>query len=245
MRSETPRAIVEVKYHRAAQEYLYRLPPEHFMEATPQATQREITVESFALVRSVRPDVHYFNELLVQYPLPRRRRPGQIVPDNMVVLYDGPLVAVGSYDVPLQPVGPFLVLEYVSKGSERKDYDQSQQKYEQQLKVPYFLLFYPDIQELTLFRHTGEKFVSVKPNELGRRSIPELEMEVAILDGWARYWFRGELLPLPADMKRELDKMRTELKGTLRELKGTLRELKGAEEENTRLRAELERLRGK
>ena len=38
------------------------------MEATPQATQREITLESLALVRAARSDFHLFNELLVQYP---------------------------------------------------------------------------------------------------------------------------------------------------------------------------------
>ena len=56
-------------YERAAEEYLHSLPPEHFMEATPQATQREITVESLSLVHAARPEIQYFNELLVQYPL--------------------------------------------------------------------------------------------------------------------------------------------------------------------------------
>ena len=40
--------------------------------------------------------------------------------------------------------------------------------------MPYFLLLYPDAQELTLSRHTGEKYVAVKPNERGRLAIPEL-----------------------------------------------------------------------
>ncbi len=77
MRTELPRALVEFKYYHAAQEYLRRLPLEHFMESTPHATQREISVESFALVVAHRPDVHFFNELLVQYPLPRRKRPAR------------------------------------------------------------------------------------------------------------------------------------------------------------------------
>lgn len=43
-----------------------------------------------------------FNELLVQYPMPRRKRLGQVVPDNMVVLHPQPIDAEGSYyDVPL------------------------------------------------------------------------------------------------------------------------------------------------
>jgi Uma2 family endonuclease len=200
--------LLELNYFKAAQEYLRRLPPEHFMEATPQATQREITLESVALVQAQRPDVHKFNELLVQYPLTKakgKRKIGQVVPDNMVVLYDGPIKAQGSYDIPLQPVGPFLVLEYVSKNSERKDYDENMRKYEHDLKVPYYLLFQPEAQELTLYYHTGEKYNSVPPNEHGRHPISQLELEVALREGWVRYWFRGELLPLPADLLHERD----------------------------------------
>jgi Uma2 family endonuclease len=232
----TTRAALEAKYYWAAQEYLRRLPRKHFMEAIPQATQREITVECFALVKAVRPDFHYFNELLVQYPVPRRKRLGQVVPDNMVVLHDGPIKAEGSYDLPLQPAGPFMMLEYVSRSSERKDYDDNREKYEKQIKVPYYLLFYPEAQELSLFHHTGEKFVTVTPNEQGRLAIPELELGAAILDGWVRYWFRGELLPLPADLKRALDETR-------RERDEARRQLQASQDENARLRAELERRR--
>src|SRR5437868_860533 len=103
MATELPRALVEVNYYQAAQDYLRRLPLEHFMEATPHAKQREITLESLALVNAARSDVHVFNELLVQYPSKRRKRPGQVVPDNMVVIYDGVLKVEGSYDTPLQP----------------------------------------------------------------------------------------------------------------------------------------------
>src|SRR5262249_830836 len=60
-------------------------------------------------------------------------------------------------------------------------------------------------------KRRGRKFVSVKPNRQGRYAIPELELEVAILDGWVRYWFRGRLPPLPADLQRELDEKEREL----------------------------------
>jgi Uma2 family endonuclease len=202
MPTEVPRMLLEVRYYQAAQEYLRSLPLEHFMEAVPQATQRKITLESLDLVHAQRPDVHVFNELLVQYPLPRQKRPGQVVPDNMVVVHAGTLKAEGSYDVPLQPAGPFWMLEYVSKNNSRKDYDDNLQKYEHQLKVPYYLLFQPDVLELTLYRHTGRKYVSVKPDDAGRLALPELELGVALLDDWVRFWFRGQLLPLPADLLR-------------------------------------------
>ena len=206
--SSVPRALLTVRYFQAAQEYLRNLTDENHMEATAQAYQRKVTLESLDLVSARRSEVQVFNELLVQYPQEGTRQPGQVVPDNMVVLHDRPLRVEGSYDVPLQPVSPFWVLEYVSKNSRRKDYEHSMLKYEHHLKVPYYLLFVPDEQEMTLYRHTGDKYVSVKPDAGGRYAIPELELELGLLDGWLRYWFRGELLPLPADLQRELDRER-------------------------------------
>jgi len=202
MPTETPRALLEIRYYEAEQEYLRSLPPEHFMEATSQSTQRAIAVASLELVAAVRPDFHLFSELLVQYPRKGQKKPGQVVPDNMVVLHDGPVKAAGSYIVPLQPAAPYWVLEYVSKGTKRKDYDDNMRKYERELKVPYYLLFYPDVQELTLYRHNGRRYVSVKPDERERYAIPELELEAALLDSWVRFWHRGELLLRPADLQR-------------------------------------------
>jgi Uma2 family endonuclease len=206
MPTELPRALLEVRYYQAAQDYLRKLPLEHFMESTPQATQREITLESLALVKARRPEVQVFNELLVQYPLPRKKRPGQVVPDNMVVVHPEPIKAEGSYDVPLQPVGPFWVLEYVSKNSRRKDYDDNMRKYEHELKVPYYLLFVPDQQELTLYHHTGQRYVSVPPDEQGRHELKDLDLAMGLVDGWVRYWYRDQLVPLPAELQRSLDR---------------------------------------
>ena len=110
MSTSIPRALLQVRYYQAAREYLCNLPPEHFKEATSQATQRKITLESFDLIHARRPDFQHFNELLVQYARPGTRKPGQVVPDNMVVLADQPIQAEGSYDVPLQPAAPFWVL---------------------------------------------------------------------------------------------------------------------------------------
>jgi Uma2 family endonuclease len=211
MSTSARRMFLEMRYHEAEQAYLRGLPPEHFMEATSQATQRKITVESLDLVHAVRPDIQIFNELLVQYPLPRRKKPGQVVPDNMVVIHSEPIKAVGSFNTPLQPVGPIWVLEYVSQHNKRKDYQENFDKYEHQLKVPYYLLFNPEIQEVNLYHHTGERYDSVTPNENGRLAIPDLELELGLLDGWVRFWFRGKLLPLPADLQREVDELTLQL----------------------------------
>src|SRR5713101_5827810 len=150
MRETEPNVITRLRYEKEAEKYLRSLPPEHFMEAYAQGTQRKITLESMDLVHAARPDVQSFNEILVQYPKSKGKI-GQVVPDNMVVIHDEPLRVKGSYDLVFQPVGLFWVLEYVSKNTERKDYDDNMQKYERDLKVPYYLLFYPDNDELTLF----------------------------------------------------------------------------------------------
>jgi hypothetical protein len=91
---------------------------------------------------------------------------------------------------------------------------------------------------LTLFHHQGEKYVSKKPNRRGRLVIPELDMEVALLNGWVRYWLHCELLPLPADLQRDLDEVRRQLHA---ERQGRL----AAEQEVARLQAEIEKLRSR
>ncbi|HXG08608.1 MAG TPA: Uma2 family endonuclease, partial [Gemmataceae bacterium] len=208
MSPHLPRALQDIAYEEAAQEYLRRLPLEHFMEATAQATQREITLESLALVRARRPEVHVFNELLVQYPVRGKRKLGQVVPDNMVVLTTERIRAGTSYNVPLEPAPPFWVLEYVSKTNRRKDYEDNFRKYERELKVPYYLVFYPETQDVTLYRHNRRRYGRVKPNRQGRYPIRELDVEVGLLEGWVRFWYEGELLPLPAELQRELDEAR-------------------------------------
>ena len=243
MATERPRVFTEILYHEAAQEYLRGLPLEHFMEATPQAHQREITLASLALVHAQRPEVQYFNELLVQYPVKGEKKPRQVVPDNMVVIHPEPIRAEGSFDVPLQPARPFWMLEYVSRSSKRKDYDQNMERYEHALKVPYYLLFQPDVQELTLYRHSGRRYASVKPNESDRYELRELELEVALLDDWVRYWFRGELLPLPADLLRQVDEFRQSWQREKRRADDEKRRADEAEKELIRLRTLLERQR--
>jgi Uma2 family endonuclease len=203
--------MLRKRYEKAAEAYLLSLPLEHFMESTPHATQREITLESLALVKARRPDMHVFNELLVQYPLPRKTKLGQVVPDNMVVIHDGPVNAIGSYDLPLQPARPFWVLEYVSKATRRKDYQDNKRRYADELKVPYYLLFDPETQIVTLFRHARGKYTPMKPNEHGRLTVAELDIEVALLDGWVRFWYKDELLPLPGQMLSELDAAKREV----------------------------------
>ncbi len=227
------RIITAWQYEEYARQYAADQPLEEIMEAPAQATQRKITLESFDLVKPHRPDLHVYNELLVQYPVRGQKRPAQIVPDNMIVRRDEEPRLGQSYNVLSDAERPFWVFEYVSKHNPRKDYEDSFKKYEQDLKVPYYLLFNPEAEEMTLYRHNGKKYVSVKPNKHGRCPVPELEMEVAMLDGWVRFWYKGELLPLPADLQRQNDQLKTRLADEEKARRA-------AEEEVARLRAQLE-----
>ena len=232
MSTATQLILTPEEYDNAAQQYCRSLPLEHFMEATAQATQRKITLESLDVLHARRPEVQIFNELLVQYTVPGRDKLGQVVPDNMIVVHPEPIDAKGSYNIPLHPAEPLYVLEYVSKSSGRKDYDENMQKYEQELRVRYYLLFDPDNQDLRLFRHNGRKFIRVKPNGNNRREISELELEVAIQDGWVRYWYQGKLLPVTAELLADLD---TERAARL--------EADRLRQQENRLRLEADRLR--
>ncbi|MBN9519536.1 Uma2 family endonuclease [bacterium] len=179
--------------------YVKQLPLEHFMESVAQNTQCRITEASFDAIHQTRPDIQCFGELLIQYPIPGKRLPGRVVPDHFVVVHPEPLALDGSFPIELIPARPLFVLEYVSKGNPRKDYDGNLALYEQALAVPYYLLFYPDNEELTLFRLADGKYVAAHPGDSERYAVPELELEVALVDGWVRYWFRGELVAIPAE----------------------------------------------
>jgi hypothetical protein len=196
------------EYEQYAKKYMRSLPLEHFAEATGQSGQRAIALKSLSVLRAHRPEVQVFNELLVQYHPDRDARPHQVVPDNMVLVWHEPIKANLSFDLPLQPVGPLWVLDYLSKYTNRKDYEDHFHKYERELQVPYYLRIDTDDRQFTLYQHTGHEYVAVKPNPNGRVALPELDLEMGFLDKSVRYWHKDELLLLPAELLRELDKYR-------------------------------------
>jgi Uma2 family endonuclease len=225
-------------YERDAMQYSRTLTWENLMESTAQATQRKITVESFDLISRLRPDIQCFNELLIQYPRLGEdpEKPVRVVPDNMIVVHPEPLDVSGSYMLPIHRVIPTLVFEYVSKSNTRKDYEENYWKYEQELKIPYYIVFNPENKDLQVFRLEQESYLRVAPGDAGRFGVSNLELEVALLHGWIRFWFRGELIPLPAELadlaesaetRAESEKVRAE----------------SAERERDALAAELARLR--
>jgi Uma2 family endonuclease len=225
-------------YERAAAEYLSRLPLEHFMEGIPQATQREITLASLAQLKNHEHELQVFNELLVQYFYRGNLR--QVVPDNMVRRSSAPCLSPTCFIADKEPAGPLWVLEYVSHGAanKRKDYEDSFRKYERELKVPYCLLFDPEIQDLFLYRHNGERYTPVEENAAGRLPLPELELEIGLHENWVRFWHRGQLLELPRKLRDRVEALEAELD---RERQRAEQERQRAEQERQRAEQEQER----
>jgi Uma2 family endonuclease len=244
MAERTPPRASQIDWDQAARDYARRLTPGHLMESVAQSTQRKIFDAALDLVHAERPDVQPFGELLVQWVRRGFSRPGQVVPDNMVVVHPEPIQAESSFSLSKQPTKPFWVLEYVSRSNPTKDYEESFQKYEKQLRILYYLIFDPEAQEVTLYRHSGKKYAAVVPNEEGRAALPEIEMEVGLLGEWLRFWFRGRLLPLPVEMQRELKETKQTLDQTKQTLDQRTQERDAALEELERLRQEVARLKG-
>ena len=245
----------------AAEEYLAfvrKEHPEHFMESVAQATQRKITVASLDLIAIERHDVHVYSELLIQWR-DADNELRRVVPDNMVVIAEKKPKVSTNFAIPLQTARPFFVLDYVSESNKRKEYQGSYDKYELELKVPYYLIFHPDEQEMSLFKYNKRqgRYRSVHPNDDGRHAIPDLDLAMGLLDGWVRYWWKGTLLPITVELQAELVQVRKEILALRRALthKDRLltdkdrriadaeRQLSDRDRQLAEMQAELERLR--
>jgi len=208
MSAPVSRAWTREDYERDAREYYLSLTLEDFMEATPQSTQREITLASLNGLKASLGDIGYFNELLVQSR--HLDELEKIVPDNMIVLGDPGLHKRKSYMVEFEQCPVYVVLEYVSDDPD-KDYEKNFQRYQSIFKIPYYLIFDPDQQSLLLYRLRDGRYMPVEPDAKGRIPIQRLELEIGLLDGWVRFWFRGELIPVTAELRDQMNKMREQM----------------------------------
>jgi Uma2 family endonuclease len=226
-------------YERAAQEYYLTLPLEHFMEATPQFSQRLILADALGWIHRHRPQLHFFGELCVlQFVEGQLVR---VVPDLMVVLGDLEDQKRGSYAPELElPV--FWALEIVSP-SNRGEYTEKRELYEQKLKVPYYLIYDPEAAplQLCLYRHDGTEYQIVRPNEHGRYPIQEIDLEIGLIDGWARLWFEGELVKTADEREEAFERQGEENREQQRQLTEKDDQLTEATEEMRRKDDEMRR----
>jgi hypothetical protein len=204
----TDARLVEV-YERAAREYYRSLPIEETIDPVSQGVSRHITLASFSLIHALRPDVQCFNELLIEYPRADGTR-GRIVPSNFVVVHPTMIEAYDVYDLVRQPAAPLLVIEYITD-YRRPEFLRNVEQYERELRVPYYLRVYPHDERVELFRPAAGRYTTVPLNAAYRVAIPELELEVAVFNGWVRYWFQGELLPLPGELLRQCEAAEAEV----------------------------------
>ena len=214
--------MTQMYFNDAAEEYLEFLKkehPEHFMLSVAQATQRHLTDTSLDFVAAERPDMHVYSELLIQWR-DEKNKMRRVVPDNMVVLAEKKPKVNTNFAIPIQATGPFMVFENWSKDNPRKDYQKSYDKYEAELKVPYFLRYYADDQKMSLleFDKRKDKYVSVQPDDEGRCAIPELDLTVGLLDGWVRFWWKGQLMPTVVEWYAGVQKEQKEVMALAHEL---------------------------
>ena len=254
MREPSTFEMTPMYYADAAAEYLEWIKkehPEHFMESDAQATQRQITVNSIEHISVERSDIHVFSEMLVQWRNDQHKL-RRVVPDNMVVIAEKRPKASTNFAIELQKARPFFVLEYVSKSNSRKDYQQSYDKYEIELKVPYYLIFYPNEQELTLFKYNKRqgRYRSVHPDDNGHLAIRELDLSMALHENWVRYWWQGNLVPTRTDLQKDNVVLRRDSadKDRLLSVKDRVidekdRVIDEKDRRMTEMQAELERLR--
>ncbi len=167
-----------------------------------QARQRQITAWSLAVVAGVRPDIRTFTAVLIQDGPPGRDDPWQIVPDNFVVRAAKPIVVQDHYDVPFESARPFVVFDYPSTPLQRKRTGRRLGQYQDNFAVPCVVVFDPEQHGLELHRLVGGMFVPAGVNAVGRCEVPELELELGVVEGSMRFWFRGERVPLPGELLR-------------------------------------------
>lgn len=189
--------VSEEEFDRAEQEFFRAETLEDMSESEWSFIQRLITVEAFNLLKLWHfPSLYFCGEMLVMERVAGRMV--RVVPDNFVSL-DGPGNVKSSYRLNASR-RLFWVLEYVSESTPNKDYKESFQKYEKQLRVPYCTMFEPISKDLQMHHHNGVTYDQMQPDALGRYFIPELELKVGLQNGWLRFWHREELLPSPQEL---------------------------------------------
>ena len=60
--------------------------------------------------------------------------------------------------------------------------------------------------------------MQLEPDLSGRVEILELELQIGLREGWLRFWHRGELLDLPAELQQRLDQLSQQNQKQLEEL---------------------------
>ncbi len=183
----------------------------------------------------------------------RYKRPDWFVAVGVPRLYEGRELRL-SYVVWQEGVAPLLVVELLSPGTEREDLGQrvrgsdelptKWEVYEQVLRVPYYVVFGREADELKVFRLTGARYVEVADHG-GRFWVAELGLGLGLWQGrykgQERLWLRwydaeGRWIATP-DERAQQERQRAEQEQ--REKEAALQRL---EQEQREKEAALQRL---
>lgn len=129
-------------------------------------------------------------------------------------------------------LAPNLVIELTSSSTEAEDKGPKKEIYEQILRVPEYLCYNPQTEELVGWRLQAGHYVEIQPNERGWLWTEELEL-------WVGTWW-GEFLDRSANRWLRFFDSEGNLVLTGREAEAEAR--RAAEAEIARLKAELEHL---
>jgi hypothetical protein len=196
-------------YLQAAREYHHSVSSIYFRKATTQAKQRDII--SFALdqILHYRPDLEYIIEMLTQQLVEGRLV--QVMVTTAVVLGELPSRWRDTYQ-PHEELPLFWALDYIFPGDPDGRFVRNRYIFEHELRVPYYLTheMIGMSAVLHLYRHDGTAYQPVPPNKHGRYAVPELDIEVGLIDGWARLWFKGKLQQTLSDREKDWDRIQAE-----------------------------------
>jgi Uma2 family endonuclease len=169
-----------------------------------------------------------------------------------------------SYVVWDEQVIPLIVAEFLSDSTEAEDlgftYSESNkpptkwQVYERILKIPYYVIFSKNTNQLRIFRLTRNRYREQVLTD-GKFWIPELELSIGLwfglYRGCSRLWLRwydvnGNLVLTPEESEREraeFESQRAEFESQRAEFERQQAELERQRAEFERQQAELERQR--
>jgi Uma2 family endonuclease len=165
-----------------------------------------------------------------------------------------------SYVIWQETVSPFLVVELLSPGTEDEDLGQTLrivdqpptkwEVYERILRVPYYVVFDRDVNQLRLFKLSGITYEEIAIQQ-ARFWLPEIELGLGVWDGvyqgtrgrWLR-WYTAEQswVPTPREQaEQEAQRAEQEAQRAEQEAQRAEQEAQRAEQEAQRAEQEAQR----
>jgi len=140
---------------------------------------------------------------------------------------------------------PDLIIELLSDSTAGVDRTDKKSLYQNIFRTPEYFWFSPMTLEFTGFRHSGQQYEPILPDERGWRWSEVLELYLGVANHQLRYFnLTGDLIPTPAEAaEREIRQAVQERQRAEREHQRAEREHQRAEQERQRAKHLAQRLR--